>query len=272
MYCSLRFYIDTINTSICANSVLQVFDLFASCLGLCYNNITHILFSPDTDRMLINKCYLYDDAGKKEFVKSEIIPYIESNDGTVSVPFFEASCNSNGMSLYSKCRVQLQFPDKSHLMIIRVDYSHKYAKPMSMAKYKKIISCLCNLGFHINNSFFDVYALKNQAATLDGGMIGSFVGTRGNRNIDKWLEHQKHCLRDNLMDIFCANSIPKVIVSHEVVEAITSIVGQDNIVVDSDMIIFCLPNISNITPLYRVFSKRIISRLNRCFSNNNHIF
>lgn len=261
MYCSLRYYVDTIPTDNLPEQVLHVFELFSSELEISYDHISYLLFNPDADEVLVNQVFSFDDSGKKEFAQLGIIQSVGENDRIISAPFIEACSNCRKEELYSKSRVQIQFPDYSNIMVIRVDYEQRYAKKLCFSKYKNIVIGLCNLGFNVNNSFYHVYSRKNNAVTLDGGQIGSYIGLDGWQNKKDWLLHQKNHYMNHLMGVHCANSFPSSLITSQIKDAISKIVGGNNIDVVNGTVFFSLPNLASVTSAYRILSKLTIEKL-----------
>lgn len=179
MYCSLRIYADKIADSISAQNILSLFDLFGSIFGWSYDYISYMLFDPDADYMLIDKSYTYDSRGKKDFSDTNINAVFVGKYGESSAPIITASCTENAVQLYSKHRIQIQYPISSEPYIIRVDYSQKGAQKLTLKSYNYIIQLLCTCGFSVNNGIYHVYRNKNEATTLDGGQIGFCLGLYG---------------------------------------------------------------------------------------------
>ena len=113
MYCSLRIYADKIADSISAQNILSLFDLFGSIFGWSYDYISYMLFDPDADYMLIDKSYTYDSRGKKDFSDTNINAVFVGKYGESSAPIITASCTENAVQLYSKHRIQIQYPISS---------------------------------------------------------------------------------------------------------------------------------------------------------------
>lgn len=263
MYGSLRFYIDKLPTENIPEQVLQLFALFSYVLGLSYDHISYLLFHPDADRPIVNQDFPYDAGGKKAFAEFGILPSVKGRDGTLSAPIIEACSDCGPGALYGKSRVQIQFPDTWNVMILRVDYPQRYAEKMTFAKYRAIVTGLCNSGFHVNNSFYHVYARKIEAASLDGVQIGSFLGFGGRRNIRAWLSHQKNHYTNHIMAVYCANSFPVKCIPPQTVDAIADIVGKDPIAVVEDTVLFSLPGLANLTGAYTLSSGLTIAKLTK---------
>lgn len=261
MYCSLRIYADKITNSISTQNILSLFDLFDGIFDWSHDYISYMLFDPDDDHMLIDKNYSYDSRGKKDFSDANIPEVIIGKYGDLSAPIITASCTEKAMQLYSKQRVQIQYPISSEPYIIRVDYSQKGKQMLTLESYNYIIQSLYACGFSVNNGIYHVYRNKNEATTLDGGQIGSFLGFYGRDNIKKYLKHRNCGCRDRTMGIYYANSVCTNSISKQTLEAIKDVVGSNNFILDNNICSFSLGNMINATPNYRIRRAIIINKL-----------
>jgi len=261
MYCSLRIYVDKITDSISAQNILSLFDLFDSVFEWSHDYISYMLFDPDNDRMLIDKNYSYDSRGKKDLSDINIPAVIVGKYGDLSAPIITASCVENAMQLYSKQRVQIQYPISSEPYIIRVDYSQKGTKMLTLESYNYIIQSLCACGFSVNNGIYHVYRNKNEATTLDGGQIGSFLGFNGRVNLKNYLKHRKDGCRDRTSGIYYANSVRTDSISKHTLEAIKDVVGSSNVILENNIFSFSLGDMINATPNYRIRRAIILKKL-----------
>ena len=113
MYCSLRVYVDKTSYSISTQNILNLFELFSNTFGWSYDYITYMLFDPEKEGMLIDEKYSYDSVGKNVFLNANIVPLFTGQHGDLSAPLITASCIEESSQLYSKHRVQIQFPISS---------------------------------------------------------------------------------------------------------------------------------------------------------------
>lgn len=252
MYCSLRIYADKTTDSISAQNILSLFDLFDSVFGWSNDYISYVLFDPDDDRMLTDKNYTYDSRGKKDFSDTNIPAVIVGKYGDLSAPIITASCTENAGQLYSKHRIQIQYPISSEPYIIRVDYSQKEAQKLTFESYNYILQSLSTCGFSVNNGIYHVYRNKNEAATLDGGQIGSCLGLCGRANLKNNLNHRKCGCRDRIMGVYYVNSVRTDSISAKTLEAIKNVVGSSNVIHDGEVFSFSLGSMINATPDYRI--------------------
>ncbi len=263
MYCSLRIYADKITDSISAQNVLSLFDLFDSIFEWSHDYISYMLFDPDNDCMLIDKDFSYDFCGKKDFSDIKIPAVIVGKCGDISAPIITASCSENAMQLYSKQRVQIQYPISSEPYIIRVDYSQKGKQMLTLESYNYIIQSLYTCGFSVNNGIYHVYRNKNEATTLDGGQIGSFLGLSGRVNLKNYLKHRKDGCRDRTMGIYYANSVCTDSISKQTLETIKGAVGSSNVILENNILSFSLGNMINATPNYQISRAIILKKLQK---------
>lgn len=261
MYCSLRIYVDKITDSVSAQNILSLFDLFDSVFEWSHDYISYMLFDPDNDRMLIDKNYSYDFRGKKDFSDIKIPAVIVGKYGDVSAPIITASCTESAMQLYSKQRVQIQYPISSGPYIIRVDYSQKGTHMLTLESYNYIIQSLCACGFSVNNGIYHVYRNKNEATTLDGGQIGSFLGFYGRVNIKNYLKHRKGGCRGRTMGVYYVNSVRTDSISEQTLEAIKDVVGSSNIIQEDNVFSFSLGPMINAAPNYWIRRAITINKL-----------
>ena len=261
MYCSLRIYVDKITDSISTQNILSLFDLFANIFDWSYDYISYMLFDPDNDRMLIDKCYSYDSNGKKDFSVADIPTVIVGKHGDLSAPIITASCAEKNTQLYSKQRVQIQYPAFSEPYIIRVDYSQKRTQMLTLESYNFLVQSLCTCGFSVNNGIYHVYRNKNESATLDGGQIGSLLGCYGRVNLKNYLTHRKNGCRDRTMGIYYANSVRTDSISKHILEAIEDVVGSSNVMLENNIFSFSLGNMINANPDYRIRRAIILNKL-----------
>lgn len=252
MYCSFRIYADKITDSISAQNILSLFDLFDNVFGWSHDYISYMLFDPDDDRILIDKSYSYDSRGKKDFLDTDIPAVIVGKHGDLSAPVITASCTESPMQLYSKQRIQIQYPISSEPYIIRVDYSQKGTQMLTLESYNYIIQSLCTCGFRVNNGIYHVYRNKNEAATLDGGQIGSCLGLYGRANLKNYINHHKGGCRDRIMGVYYINSIRTDSISTQTLEAIKDVVGSSNVIQEGNVFSFSLGPMINATPNYRI--------------------
>ena len=226
-----------------------------------YNHVSYLLFDPDNDRTLIDEKYSYDVVGKREFLNKDILPVVVGKSGDMSSPFIEASCESKPMQLYSKIRVQIRFPAYTQPFVICVDYEQKEEEKLTLEKYASLMKKLSAIGFHVNNSFYHVYAKKNEAFTLDGGQSGSLLNHYERKNLKNSVMHRKAGCINRFMDIYCANSICTELLDEKTRQQIEDIVGSENTVYDTEVFSFSIGNMQNLTSAYRVRDQRVIKKL-----------
>jgi hypothetical protein len=198
---------------------------------------------------------------KKDFSDINIPAVIVGKYGDLSAPIITASCVENAMQLYSKHRVQIQYPISSEPYIIRVDYSQKGTQMLTLESYNYIIKSLCACGFCVNNGIYHVYRNKNEATTLDGGQIGSFLGLYGRVNLKNYLKHRKEGCRDRTMGIYYANSVRTDSISKQILKTIEDVVGSSNVILENNIFSFSIGNMMNASPNYRIRQAIILNKL-----------
>ena len=263
MYCSLRLYVDKISDSISTQNILGLFELFATIFDWSYDNITHELFDPDSDCMLINKSYSYDFIGKKIFADVDISSVVVGKHGDLSAPIITALCIDNASQLYSKQRVQIQYPISSEPFVIRVDYSQKGMQMLTLESYNYIMQSLRTYGFSVNNGIYHVYRNKNEATTLDGGQIGSFLGCYGRINLKNYFKHRKYGCRNRILGVYYANSVCADSISKQTLEEVKDIVGSSNTILDANVFSFSIGNMLNASPDYWIKYAIILNELRK---------
>jgi hypothetical protein len=163
--------------------------------------------------------------------------------------------------LYSKIRVQIRFPAYAQPFVICVDYEQKEEEKLTLEKYADLLKKISLKGFHVNNSFYHVYANKREAFTLDGGQIGSLSSHYERRNLKNSLLHRKAGCINRFMDIYCANSIRSDLLDKKTRQQIESIVGCENTVCDTEVFSFSTSNMKNLTSTYRLRDRSVIKQL-----------
>ena len=269
MYCSLRLYVDKKSHSISTQNILNLFELFSNTFGWSYNYITYILFDPEKEGTLIDEKYSYDSFGKKDFLNTKIIPLFTGQHGDSSAPFITASCIEKPTQLYSKHRVQIQFPIYSELFVIRVDYETRDTQKLTLKTYNFLIQSLAEMGFCFNNGLYHVYSNKNEAVTLDGGQIGSLVNYYGHVNLGNYLRHRTKDYRNRLMGIYYVNSIHMDYLGKGMLNSIENIVGSENVILENNICSFSLKNLKKSTPLYRIRYAGVLIKVQRLFNKYN---
>lgn len=265
MYCSLRVYVDKISYSISTQNILNLFELFSNTFGWSYDYITYMLFDPEKEGTLINEKYSYDSVGKNIFLNANIVPLFTGQHGDLSAPFITAACIEEPTQLYSKHRVQIQFPTSSELFVIRVDYEQKDTQKLTLETYNFLIQSLAEMGFCFNNGFYHVYRNKNESVTLDGGQIGSWINYCGYVNLSNYLIHRQKDFRNRLMSIYYVNSIHTDFLGKDMIESIENIVGSSNVILENSIYSFSLGNMQKSTPLYRIRYAGVLIKLQRLF-------
>ncbi len=270
MYCSLRVYIDKVNRSVNAQNILDIFEVFEIVLCKSYDYISYILFDPDRDRTLIDEKYSYDSIGKNRFLNTDILPVFVGKSGDMSSPFIGAYCASKSTQLYSKIRVQIQFPDHTQPFVIRVDYEQKEEEKLTLEKYAYLMKRISSIGFHVNNSFYHVYAKKGEVFTLDGGQCGSLLTYYERNNLKNSVMHRKAGCINRFMDIYCVNSICTEWLDVKTRQQIEDIVGSENTVFDAEIFSFSTGSLQNLTSRYRVRDQRVIRKLRHLLLESNN--
>lgn len=262
MYCSFRFFLDSYPTLLESYPLLELFEVFASELGVSYDFISYILLDPDNDVVCINKSYSYDLEGKAVFLSSDVIPQLVGCDGCATAPFFEATfCQSSHKTSRMNC-VRVEFPANFMPMIIKVDFDCSYIGPIDKWKFIRIVERLHCLGYHVNNAYFHVYSRANEAETLDGGQIG-VIGSSGRKNIRNSLTHRQNGCLNHVMDVFCANAIGSSVFSDETWKHIYDIVGQENFWKIDDIVVFFLTKNAELWKSYGILERTMARKLTR---------
>ena len=132
---------------------------------------------------------------------------------------------------------------------------------LTLESYNYIIQSLCDCGFIVNNGIYHVYRKKNEATTLDGGQIGSFLGLSERVNLKNHLKHRRVGCRDRAMGIYYANSVRTNSINKKAIEAIKDVVGSSNVILENNIFSFSLGNMINATPNYQIKRAIIIKEL-----------
>lgn len=177
----------------------------------------------------------------------------------MSAPFIRAACNGSPAQLYTDAQVEIQFPVYAMPFTIRAD--GKQGKDFSFQTYTRLIQTLNASGFSVNNAFCHRYSRKNEAVTLDGGQLGSFVGCRGRRNLKNSVQHRKKGCLNRLIGIYGANSIRADLLSEETQKQITALVGSDCTQNAGNVFSFTLETDEALTPLKRIRRRRVQKKL-----------
>ncbi len=259
MYCSFRIYIDKAPNPICPQNISDIFSLFENAFGKRFDFISMLLFDPESDGLLVDKKFSCDDIGKSEFLNTDISPVMVGKSGEMSAPFIRAACNGSPAQLYTDAQVEIQFPVYAMPFTVRAD--GKQGKDFSFQTYTRLIQTLNASGFSVNNAFCHRYSRKNEAVTLDGGQLGSFVGCRGRRNLKNSVQHRKKGCLNRLMGIYCANSIRADLLSEETQKQITALVGSDCTQNAGNVFSFTLGTDEALTPLKRIRRRRVQKKL-----------
>ena len=80
-------------------------------------------------------------------------------------------------------------------------------------------------------------------------------------NLKNYLKHHENGFRDRTMGIYFANSIRTDLISAQTLEAIESIVGSNNVILDNNIFSFSLGNMRNASSNYRIKYAAIIRKL-----------
>ena len=115
-----------------------------------------------------------------------------------------------------------------------------------------MIQYLYTNGLPVNNSLLHIYRYRNEASILDGGQIGSWISPQSKSILKHYVDHSRVYHLNQIMDVFCANSIQRTFVSEETIEKLLAIIGSDHVWTIEDSIIFSLPDIEHATSTYRI--------------------
>ena len=263
MYCSLRYYIADTPSLTNPHTLLKLFEIFAHTSHIPYDFISYTLFDPDRDTTLIDETFLYKSTENTAFLATHIFPLVSGKDGDLSSPFICATCHTTPNQLYSKIRVQVQYPVYSLPLILRVDCEELETFDFSFEKYIFLLKEITSLGFRVNNSFYHLYNEKKEAITLDGGQMGSLASPFQRENIDRFLIHRKADCLNRCMNIYCINSIQADLLSDNVLNKIRRIVGYDKVIISDNIISFALDDMKKISSTYRLKYRKTIKELKR---------
>ena len=252
MYCSLRFFVDKTPDLTKAQNILDIFELFEHTLRVSYDYILYTVFDPDKDDPLIDKKYFYNTYWKEIFLTDDILKMFIGKSGDFSAPIITATCAGKSTQIYSKIRVQIQFPVYTQPFVICVDYEQQYTDEFTFRKYNFLIQSLTAMGFHINNCFYHIYPKKNEAATLDRGQVGHFLNCYEQRNLKKSVLHHSNGCLNRFMDIYYFNSVRLSMLTPEIISKIADIVGTNNLIITDDILSFALGNAGKESLNYRI--------------------
>lgn len=259
MYGSFRFYFDDIPELIQGQHILDIFALFSKELGREYDHFSYMLWSPDENNILIDKSFPNTATGKAKFLNEQIIPIVTGQNGDMTAPVISALCKCNEMQLYSGLRVQIQFPVYSMPLTICVDLEQRATNKVSFENYIHLICGLQSLGFGVNNGFYHVYSLKNEAETLNGGQIGPFLSHCGHKNLKQSIQHKgKGCL-NHVMGVYFMNTIRSDLLRDGTRNRLAAI--TDNIIISGNVLSFALSGSENVSPIYWIKHRQIIKML-----------
>ena len=272
MYCYLSFFMDKSPKKTNSRLVLDIFEMFESELGKTYDYINHVLFNPDGNGYVINRKYHYNQKGKEKFLNSEIVPLITGKYGDTDAPFVTATCKNKFDQYFSDFKVSFFFPEYNMPMQIEVIYKEKNTKKMSFSKYTKIISYFHKIGFHVNNSMWHVYNQRNEATSfMRMSTLMNTINPFRRRNAKSIRKHMENRRLNNIVDVFCANSIVLSAIDEEKKNRIIDIVGNNNVLEIDDVLVFALPNSEKIRPIYRIKYMIMISKLRKFFKTNKEM-
>lgn len=267
MEVALRFYLDKIPDEVKAgvtDPILKVFELFSSVLKVSYDYIEYSLPPIDEEPYIINKKYAYDKKGKEEFLNTRIILIFRVEDGEMT-PFVKAGCDMEWDQLYSRIKVEFDFGRRDWPDVLRVCYKQKDAEKLDFPKYRKIIRELCDLGFHVNNSLHDAFLTQKGTTTLENIRWGSPISFHGRRNLKRARLHTQKKRLNHLMDVYCANAVPRNLLSEDGWSRVAKIVEKENIALVGGTMVFALPELEKVTPMYRMWHRKTLLELRKIF-------
>lgn len=264
MYCSFRFYTDDPKHEEINNPLLQLIELSNSLFSINYDFIYYFQFDPESDKLLKNKKFAFDTKGKQLFLSEEILPPMNGTAGDISEPIIGATCSIDSYKLYSKIRCEITISQPPSRTVIRIDFCDCFLKhSIVFSDFEKLLTALKELGFFVNTSYYHVYSSQKGVTLLDGGQIGSFFKPASQRMLDLFQNHS--CHGSCLPDVFCANAIPIEALDYERIQRIRAIVGKENTSVLNDRLFcFSLPDLDEITSMYRITNRKMIRQLRSC--------
>ena len=137
---------------------------------------------------------------------------------------------------------------------------------MRMLSTSSLISCSVGVRIlvaNVENIFSVAYTKKNEATTLDGGQVGSFINYYERNNLQKFvLHHGEGCL-NRFMDIYCFNSVRLDLLKPETIRAITDIVGDSNLTITDGVLSFALGSVDELSPNYRLTHHHTLRKLQK---------
>ena len=270
MYGTMFFYIDRNADQFDADHLLSIIELFSRTVGIDFQEIKLWLWDPDGNDMLINKTYKWNEKGKARFLASDIKAAVTGKYGDVATPSIIAQSMTDRFGDNPKVYLDIDLPSKNLPMKIGLELNYAYInKKMTLQTYADLIAGLLQSDYTVNNSFLYIHFRKSMRYTLESSNI-PFEPPRGYINEIRMDEHFRHGSLDHVTDIFAANSVTREMLGESGIEKLKKIVGDDNVILVGDSVVFALDDLGKITGLYNLTYMGRVKKL-RVFLVNESI-
>lgn len=261
MYCSLRLFIDKTPDLSDSSNFLNVVELCSNFCNKSIDYLTCYACNVDSDEMMMNKKFNYNEKGIEKFKKTKIISSNEVENRIFTTLCGMKKCDD--FEPFSDIRIYMIYPLNSLPLEIYFDFKLCSNNKVSFVKYCTFIRQLNAIGYRVNNSFCYICSLKRETLTLDGIRDGSFITLQGRNNLNSSAIHRFNSSLNRFMNIYYFNSITINALNDKKIKGIIDIVGKENVKVEDDILSFALDSVDNITPLYHLKYLNKIKKLRK---------
>lgn len=262
MFCSMRFYIDKTTSLPNIQKTYAIISMIKDELKLPCNWIEYSLLDPDEDFAYYHHDVKPWDDKECPFSGLPEQTQLQGKDGDASSVIITAADSFPDNQLFDESRIFVWYPQNSAVSLtIKADYKIRKENRSFVEPYKTIILYLYTHGLPVNNSFIHIYQHRNEASILDGGQIGSWISPQSKSILKHYVDHSRVYHLNHIMDVFCANSIQRHLVSEETIEKLVAIIGSDHVWTIEDSIVFSLPDIEHTASAYRITHYPLINKI-----------
>ena len=131
--------------------------------------------------------------------------YMDKN-GNIETPILYATEECRWNETYKNNFVLCLYPREKEILKIYIYFRYGNDKIIKR-DYFDILGRLNSVGYHVNNSFYDIYYTKNGAFQLTGSYANNIVRFFEKREKKYRINHELCGHRNCIFDVFCANSI-----------------------------------------------------------------
>ena len=270
MYCIIKYYLEKDFPNVTAELLLSMFDFFSVECGISYRFIHYDMYDAIEDRSAINRYFQNNENGRKRFLRTKIVQSLEKEKRVIS-PYISACSDKDEFAflglnrLKPWCYMAIRLPDghwPGHFEIFyRITDPHM-KNALTIDRYDLLFVKMEEWGFHINNSFMHVYHRGNFRFNMSEMYTElTWLSLEGRDYIRKAEYHRLKGYRDHLFDIFFCNSLPLRLLSSEMIEDIKNIVGQEQVRIVNDSLLFSLTGKRKPFVHYRLYYEPVIRKL-----------